>query len=398
LRIAIKVTHITTGGGLTHLNSIIEWFGRLAPETQFVLIGKRGQEELFKSPPSNFDYRYYNWPSRGLASQLGWEWFRLPAVIGESACDLLFEPGNYGTLSSPCPKITLVHNIAPFDRRIIKHESLYQKARLILLRHATLNSIGSSNGIIFVSNYERDTIAKYMNLAHKETTVIYHGGSSRPAGFDSNKVFDKYGISQEFILCASHIYRYKNILQMVCGYIEATKRNVSLPPLIIAGADYDHGYMTRIQSIIRPAGLKDRIKFLGSICGGDLGVLYRECRFFVFPSTLESCGNIMIEALGSGCAILSSNRAVMPEICRDAALYCDPYDIADIAEKLRLLNSNEALLLNLRRRALNRARDFSWEKTALQTLEFMERISGLKLIAAENIKTGDMAMNQQRCC
>lgn len=383
MRIAIKATHITSGGGLTHLNKIIEWFARLAPDTQFVLIGKSGQESLYISKPTNFDYRYYDFPARNLAAQLWWERFKLPAILSELSCDLLFEPGNYGTLSAPCPKITLIHNLAPFDSNTIRRESLYQKARLIYLHKASLKSIRYSQGIIFLSKFAENMISKYIDLSGKHTAILYHGIPEETNGHQDHEVIHQYNIPSEFILCVSHIYRYKNLLQLVQGYIEASRIGAGLPSLVVAGAKYDLKYMKRIEKIVSGVGFGNRIKFLGSINEKNLGALYRCCKFFVFPSILENCPNILLEALGHGCAILCSNAGVMSEICADAALYFDPFNVADIATKLRQANSNGALLDQLSERARSRAKCFGWEMTARGTLQFFD-----KVLNRDQIKTG----------
>ncbi len=59
MKIAIKATHITCGGELTHLNKMIEWFARIVPEREFVVLGKSGQEKLLVEAPRNFDYRFF---------------------------------------------------------------------------------------------------------------------------------------------------------------------------------------------------------------------------------------------------------------------------------------------------------------------------------------------------
>ena len=380
MRIAIKGTHITSGGGLTHLNKIIEWFARLAPDTQFVLIGKTGQDKLFISRPINFDYRYYKTPARNLIAQLWWERRKLPKILRKLSCDLLFEPGNYGTLSSSCPKVTLVHNLAPFDPGIIKQAGLYQKIRLTLLRSATIKSIKSSDGIIFLSKFAENMISTYIDLSDKHTTIIYHGIPEETQNLDDQRIIRQLKIPSEFILCVSHVYRYKNLLQLIEGYVEASKAGAGLPSLIVAGAKYDVKYMKRIEKAILHGGVDNRIKFLGSIDEISLGALYRNCKYFVFPSSLENCPNILLEALGHGCATLCSNTGVMPEICGDAALYFNPFDAMDIARKLKLVNSDYALRENLSERARNRAKCFGWQNTARGTLQFFDRVLGREQI------------------
>jgi hypothetical protein len=175
MKIVIKATHITCGGGLTHLNNIIECFGKLKKDIRFILIGKQGQEKILISAPQNFEYQLHKLPAKGLPVKIWWGHHRLPKLLKDLSCDLLFEPGNYGTLGASCPKITLIHNLAPFDDNVIKQETSYQKIRLNLLRQATLKSIKSSSGIIFLSNFAKEFVLKHLNLPNPKSAVIYHG-------------------------------------------------------------------------------------------------------------------------------------------------------------------------------------------------------------------------------
>jgi len=372
LRIAIKAVQTAQGGGLTHLNKIIEWFGKLAPEREFLLLGKTGQESLFIPAPANFRYLFYRLPGLHLAAQIWWERQALPALLSRLKCDLLFEPGNRGTLHSPCPKISLMHNIAPFDSEYLKWETPYQKLRQSLLRKATIASMESSQGIIFLSNYSKRLFSKYIDLSGKKTVVIYHG---RLQNDHQDAVIPaKYGIAGRFLLSVSHIWRYKKILEMVKCYIAALEKERDLPPLVIAGTDYSPSYTKEIERVIERAGAGELIRLIGTVAESDLPAFYRNCQAFLFPSVIEACPNILIEAMSCGCAVACSNRGVVPEITAGAAVYFDPDDIADFSAKIISIATDSHLRQSLARSSRNRARYFSWEKASRQSLSFFDDI------------------------
>ncbi|HHT9109346.1 MAG TPA: glycosyltransferase, partial [Candidatus Wunengus sp. YC64] len=89
----------------------------------------------------------------------------------------------------------------------------------------------------------------------------------------------------------------------------------------------------------------------------------------------ENCPNILIEAMACGAPILSSNVEPMPEICQDAAVYFDPFNPQDIAEKIQTVLSNNILLQELKLRSLERVSHFSWEETARKTLRVLEGVN-----------------------
>lgn len=374
MKIAIKATHITYGGGLIHLNKMIEWFARIAPDRKFVVLGKSGQEKLFVEPPENFEYRFYKAPSLNLFAQVFWERYKLPGIIKKIGCDLLFEPGNRGAGGVDCPKVILIHNIAPFDNDYIKKENPYQKMRLKLLKKATISSIRSSRGIIYLSEFCRNFYSGYIDDSRQKTTAILHGRPEFAEPLDDAEVLNGYGINGDYILSVSHIYRYKKIKELVQSYLHALGANPGLPPLYIAGGNYDREYVEQIRSIIEKQAGGERVHLLGAVGDVELETLYRNCRAFLFSSILESCPVILIEAMAYGCAIACSNKGVIPEITDGAALYFDPDDIGDCAFKIRTIIEDEDLNLFLRQKSLKRSELFSWEKAARRTLDFFDEV------------------------
>jgi glycosyltransferase involved in cell wall biosynthesis len=376
MKIAIKAVQIARGGGLTHLNKIIEWFGVLAPQTEFVLIGRSGQEQLFMPPPANFRYEFHKMPALHLSAQILWERYWLPDILTKLGTDLLFEPGNRGTLKSPCPKVSMIHNLAPFYDDYLARETPYQKIRQWLLRRSTFQSVRASAGVIFISEFSRGLFSRLMDLSSIRTAVIYHG---RPeVGNDSldSAILARHKIEKPYILNVSNIWRYKKVLEMVRAYGTALERNPGLPPLLIAGENYSPAYMDEITEHISDPGTWQNIRFLGNIPENDLPALYRNCRSFLFPSVIEACPNVLIEAMACGCAVISSNRGVMPEITAGAALYCDPDNIGDFASKIISVACDDDLNAFLGRNARRRAFAFSWKSTARQTLSFFDDVLG----------------------
>jgi glycosyltransferase involved in cell wall biosynthesis len=374
LRIAIKAVQITTGGGLTHLNKIIEWFGRLAPDTEFVLLGKKGQERLFIPAPDNFRYNYYSLPGLNLPMQIFWERQILPGILNRMGIDLLFEPGNRGTLKTPCPKVSLIHNVAPFVNPFLLADTRYKRLRLTLLRQATLESMNSSQGIIFISKSSRDMLAEQIDLNSIKNTVIYHGRMDSDSDDKLSQVH--LNLPSRYLLCVSHIYRYKKIKEMVQAYCLARRSKSEIPPLLIAGNNYAPQYMDEITDEINKSEQPGSIRMLGNIPETELWNLYRNCDAFIFPSVLEACPNILIEALSCGCAIACSDKSVMPEIAGNAAIYFNPDNIEDFTNKILSIVQNNKLKEQLSLKAIQRAAFFSWQKTARQTLDFFDEVLG----------------------
>lgn len=109
----------------------------------------------------------------------------------------------------------------------------------------------------------------------------------------------------------------------------------------------------------------------GYVTDGELRALYERAACFVFPSFYEGFGLPPLEAMLCGCPVIVSDRASLPEVCGDAALYCNPDDPMDIAAKLRSVLTSHALQEELRQAGRARAREFSWGRAAAQLEELL---------------------------
>ncbi|MCI0376815.1 MAG: glycosyltransferase family 4 protein [Gemmataceae bacterium] len=111
----------------------------------------------------------------------------------------------------------------------------------------------------------------------------------------------------------------------------------------------------------------ERVCFLGQVADPFLPDLYSRAICLVIPSFYDSFGLPALEAMSVGCPVIASKSAALPEVCGDAALYCDPRDPQDIAHKIQLLLEDSALCASLRRKGHERSGQFHWRRCALET-------------------------------
>lgn len=104
----------------------------------------------------------------------------------------------------------------------------------------------------------------------------------------------------------------------------------------------------------------------GYVSDGELRALYENAVCFVYPSFYEGFGIPPLEAMHCGCPVVTSNSSAIPEVCGEAALYCDPSDPKDIAHQVERVLSSRALRSELRQAGYERTRGFSWAAAASQ--------------------------------
>jgi glycosyltransferase involved in cell wall biosynthesis len=104
-----------------------------------------------------------------------------------------------------------------------------------------------------------------------------------------------------------------------------------------------------------------------------LAILFRHAQLFIFPSLYEGFGFPVLEAMSCGCPVITSNAGSLAEVAADGAQTFDPSDVRGMAEAIKTLLRDPDESECWRQRGLNRARDFSWEKTAEQTISVYQR-------------------------
>jgi glycosyltransferase involved in cell wall biosynthesis len=162
---------------------------------------------------------------------------------------------------------------------------------------------------------------------------------------------------------------HKNLLALIgaLARIPVERR----PLLVLPG--YPTAYETELRERVRAIGVQEDVRFLGWLSGEELEGLWRVADAFLYPSLYEGFGLPVLEAMARGVPVACSNASSLPEVAGDAALLFDPHDEAAIAAALERLLADRTEAERLRARGLERARQFTWERTARLTLESYRR-------------------------
>jgi glycosyltransferase involved in cell wall biosynthesis len=246
----------------------------------------------------------------------------------------------------------------------------FQKRFSALLREA----LRRAARIITLSQYTANQLVRHCGVAWEQIRVI-------PAGVDlPEKVLDPQerqrereqlvGAGIEMVLAVGAIQTRKNTLN-------AVRAVASLPAnyrLVLAGGN---GYGSEaVYDFIRRAGLESRVKVLGYVAEGRLPLLYEAASLFLFPSLEEGFGLPVLEAMAHGVPVVASATSSLPEVGGDAALYVDPRDPGDIAEKIQRGVEDTSLRADLTQRGLARVRQFTWQCMAEATLKVYDEVLG----------------------
>ena len=329
IRVLVNGIHAKSGGGVTYLRNLLPL---LANDKSLELHLFVNAEQLLLFPKIDAKVKVHplHFPS-GFLSTLFWEQFLLPIRARKMSIDVTLSPANYGPLLAP-KSIILLRNslaVARRERRILKR--LYWST----LRVMTALSLIKCEKAIAVSLFAQKTLTVGFgtNLQNK-VSVIYHGVNEEFQPSINTK-------REPFILTVSDIYIQKNIHTLIKAFAVIRKKMPNLT-LKIAGKAIDQNYLLEIKESIISENLDDAVEFLGTKSTQELIRLYQSCALFVFPSTVETFGNPLVEAMACGAPIVSSDSSAMPEILKDAAKYFDPENEKDMADTVLSVLENES--------------------------------------------------------
>ncbi len=274
-------------------------------------------------------------------------------------CDIL--PSG---LSKNIYKVLSVHDLTYifFPQTMENYNRLIHK---MFFKKSLLNA----NRIITMVNYTKKALIDLFNIKPEKITVIYEGVDEKFRQYDRSevtKILNNYKINRPYILAVGTLEPKKNYPLLLKAF-QSLKLDWDL---IIIGKK---GWKSQeIYNTIDKLGIKNKVKILGYVSIEDLPYFYNGAEIFVFPSLYEGFGLPLLEAMACGVPVICSNSSSLPEIGKDAVLYFNPYSVDDLINQLLKLINDEKLRQNLREKGIYRAKDFSWQKTAQQTLEVLK--------------------------
>jgi len=237
-------------------------------------------------------------------------------------------------------------------------------------RHAV--AVRAATRIITLSGFTRDNLVRHLG-APAERIEIVHGA----AGPEFSREYSRDEIHAEkvrrslpdsFLFYPAFTWSHKNHVRL----LEALAILQRSRPVRLVLTGRPRHAAPEIRRAIARLGLSEQVIELGYVPDEEVPLLYRLATALVFPSLGEGFGLPIVEAMASGCPVVCSGVTSLPEVAGDAALFCDPTDSKDIAEKVALLLDSEDMRRRLIDKGLARAAQFSWEKAALQTFKVYE--------------------------
>ena len=372
MRIGIMLRHYEQHeGGVKHYTkTLLPLLFTLGAEHRFVLI--------YRNPKLLGTYAAYPNVEELVSRVPGtvlWDQLAVPWATRGRQLDILFNPKFTVPLLHPAKKVFVLHGSEWFA--IPRHFRWYDR---VYCRTFVPWYCRRADAFIAVSNRVKEDAVRYVHADPDRIFTIYNAIDPRQFYFIEDEarlaaVRARYGLPEKFVLWVGQIESRKNVKRLLRAFAEIAGEFPH--QLVIAG---EQRWSTREElSELGALGLERRVQFLGWVAHSDLSAIYRLAELFAFPSLYEGFGIPLVEAMACGCPILTANTCAPPEVVDGAAYLVDPYDVAAIAEGLRITLKDPARRRAMAARGLERAKEFSWEKSARQVLAVFDAVASWRL-------------------
>ena len=363
MKIVINALSARLGGGQTYVKNLLSHL----PERDDLEIQVFAPRSLALPTDSRIVLRTARWPTENPMLRTLWEVIALPRVLARESAQVLFCPGGVVATRAPsgCKTVTMFRNMIPFDRRVVERLPFgWQRIRNFILRRVMLRSMGKADLTIFISDHARSVIERIQKISGAIT--IPHGIGDNFRTHDKVIVRPTWLPSGDYILYVSRFDVYKHQLEVAEAYCMLPAELRERYSLVFVGevSSEQEEVIQRAAARYSAAG---QIHIAGPVRYDELPAVYRNAAAILFASSCENCPNILLEALGSGRPVLSSDVMPMPEFGAAAVEYFSPTSPVSIRDAMMRVLFDDERRHELGELAARRSQDFDWEKSAGET-------------------------------
>jgi glycosyltransferase involved in cell wall biosynthesis/2-polyprenyl-3-methyl-5-hydroxy-6-metoxy-1,4-benzoquinol methylase len=263
-----------------------------------------------------------------------------------------------------------------YDLSFLLQPQFHTEANRLHCLQGTLNAALYADRIITISLHSKKDLVEYFSIPEDRIRVIYP--APRKVYYPERNIdviratLERLEIYHNFILFVGSLEPRKNLKSLLQAYAMYVKRHSGRELLVVAGAK---GWLNQdISQVVADLGLEERVKFLGYVQESDLRALYSVAKVFVYPSIYEGFGLPPLEAMACGAPVITSNTSALPEVVGDAAILIDPYDSEKLCQAMRAVLCDAEGRSKMRQQSLERAKLFTWERTAQETLVLYQEV------------------------
>jgi glycosyltransferase involved in cell wall biosynthesis len=370
MKIAIQAADLDSSridGTRIYIFNLLRRFGLIAPADDFFIYHRR------KFNPELTPPEYSNYQIKAMDLPFFWTQLRFGLEMRRLNPEALWMPfHNVPLIRNKKTKTTVtIHDLA------FKYfPEYFPKWDLLKLNWLIDTAILKSDKITAISEAtKKDILHFYPQVSEDKIRVIYHGFDSelfeeRVLEGETTKVLERYSLQKEkYLLYVGALQPRKNLITLIEAF-DLVKKEIPDLKLVLAGgkAWMWEGIFERLNA----SQFKKDIVTTGQVGGKDLAALYQNASAFVFPSFYEGFGIPVLEAFAAGTPVIAARNSSLPEVGGEAAVYFDATNQKELAEKIISVVADPAKRQSLIEMGRERSKNFSWDKCAQETLEWIK--------------------------
>ncbi|MFN3337383.1 MAG: glycosyltransferase family 4 protein [Thermomicrobium sp.] len=343
-----------------YIEALLQYLPGVAPDLEIIAYTSRtvwraAHAEL---PPA-VAWRVTGWPTERPSVRIAWE--QLVAPWATRDCAVIHGPVNVLPLALARPGVVTVHDLA-----FLHFPEHYPATKRWYLRLLTALSVRRARRVIAVSETTRRDLVQLYGMAPERITTIPNGIDADWRRVDDGELERwrrQQGLPERFLLFVGTVQPRKNLTTLLEAFAQL---GPEFPwPLFVVGAAgwLDSPIYRRAEAL----GLARRVRFTGYVPPEELRYWYSAATIFIYPSLYEGFGLPLLEAMACETPVITSNCSALPEVAGDAAVLVEPTDPLAIAAAIRSLAMDEERRRMLAQAGRERARQFTWERTARET-------------------------------
>jgi glycosyltransferase involved in cell wall biosynthesis len=357
-----------------YLQMLLSGFCALRPEHDFFLFTPEWASPLLEHQPDNLrvvalKHVPVSRPVRTVYQQTGFA-----AAISRCKLDAFFASATVAPLLIQEPVTVAVQFL-----QFYQWPETYGSFRTAYLRWLLPRTVRRASRVITFSESAKADLVRWAGADRTKVRVVPHGVSediwdavAKAKNKDRQHLRNLFTAGRPYVVCVSATYTYKNHERLVRAFALLKRQFKSEHALLLVGSEVNvsYAYLQQIAAVEKIPGdlfCAGRLNELSDVASAYLGA-----DVAVMPSLYETFGYPVLEAMASGCPVVTSNTGTMAEIAGDAAVLVDPLSVTSIAEGIGKLLKDPAQRASLVPSGFHRARDYKWERSVRTTLHVIE--------------------------
>jgi alpha-1,3-rhamnosyl/mannosyltransferase len=264
------------------------------------------------------------------------------------------------------PTIVTCYDLIP-----LIYPQYFTATQRLIFRTAHMLALHTARVTLAISVATKNDLVRFFRVDPQRIVVTQLAADARfqpPSRAEIDRVRQKHALPDRYMLYFGSNKPHKNLPRLIQAFAQSGIRDQGLGIGLVIAGHWDERY-PQAKALVEQLDLKERVRFIGPVKDDDLSALYGGAELFVFPSEYEGFGLPVLEAMACSAPVVCGNRSSLPEVAGEAALMCDPQDVAAFARAIEQVITDRDLRETLCARSLDRAAQFTWERTAALTAD-----------------------------